>query len=124
MTGGAGGSEPFVAKELSEAELAKAHYGKHDLRETYTREQTERRRMTGHTLRRLLTAAQDKALTARFVKLREEYAVESNSDAVLAYAQELIAQGKEAELNPELAKLAKATAIPKRGRPWDDAKDH
>ncbi|HLF17178.1 MAG TPA: hypothetical protein VI796_07095 [Candidatus Thermoplasmatota archaeon] len=115
---------PFRPQEPSAEELAKAYYGKHGLRETYTREQTERRRISSHTLRRFLTAAQDKLLTAKFTKIRDEYRVESNSDAVLAFAQQLIAEGKEKELSPELVKLAKATVIPKRGRPFDDARDH
>lgn len=115
---------PFRKDEPSAEELAKAYVGKHDLRETYTREQTERRRIGGHTLRRYLTAAQDKAWIAKALKIRTEYAVESNSDTVLVYAQDLIAQGKEAELNPALVKLAKATVIPKRERPWDDTRDH
>ncbi len=121
---GAATDAPFAKKEPSEDDLKAAFYGKHDLRETFTRENTERRRAGGHTLRRLLTAAQDKALTAKFVKLRSEYAIESNSDAVIVFAQEVIASGKETELNAELAKLAKATHIPKRTRPWDDEKDH
>jgi hypothetical protein len=115
---------PFRAKEMGDDEAAKAYHGAHGLREMYTRENTERRRIGGHTLRRYLTAAQDKLLTAQFTKVRAEWAVENNSDATIVFAQRLIAEGKEAELHPELAKIAKATAIPKRARPFDDARDH
>lgn len=121
----AAGNEPFMAgKELSDEAAASAYFNKHDLREMYTRENTERRRVAGHTLRRLLTTAQDKLFIAKALKIRDEYAIASNSDSVIVLAQDLIAQGKEAELNPELVKIAKSTVIPKRTRPWNDAIDH
>lgn len=116
---------PFAqGRELSDAEAESAFHGKHDLREMYTRENTERRRVSGHTLRRLLTTAQDKLFIAKALKIRDEYQVASNSDAVLVLAQQLIAEGKEAELNPELVQLAKTTVVARRARPWDDTLDH
>ena len=119
------GSEPFMAgKELSDEAAASAYFNKHDLREMYTRDNTERRRVSGHTLRRLLTAAQDKLFIAKALRIRNEYLVASNSDVVIVLAQQLMAEGKENELNAELVKLAKSTVIPKRGRPFNDAIDH
>lgn len=120
-----GSSEPFAAgREVTDEQAAAAFHGKHDLREMYTRENTERRRVSGHTLRRLLTTAQDKLFIAKALKIREEYAIASNSDAVIVLAQMLMAEGKEGELNAELVTLAKTTTVPKRGRPFNDAIDH
>lgn len=118
-------SQPFATgRELTDQAAAASYFNKHDLKEMYTRENTERRRAGGHTLRRFLTTAQDKLFIAKAVNIRRDYQVASNSDAVLVLAQMLLAEGKEAELNPELVKLAKATTIPKRPAPFDDAKDH
>ena len=115
---------PFRKEEMTDEAAAASFHNRHDLREMYTRESTERRRIGGHTLRRFLTGPQDRLLTAQFVKIRDEWKVENNSDATIVFAQRLIADGKEAELHPELAKLAKSTIVAKRGRPFDDAKDH
>jgi len=119
-----GDRAPFRKAELSDEEAAAAYHGKHNLREMYTRENTERRRAAAHTLRRYLSTAQDKLFIARGVKIRDEYAVANNDDVVLVLAQQIIADGKESELDPKLADLAKKAAVPKRGRPFDDAKDH
>ena len=110
-----GDRAPFRKAEMTDEELRQAYHNAHDLREMYTRENTERRRVGGHTLRRYLTTPQDKALTAKMVKLRDEYAVANNDDVVLVFAQGLIAEGKEAELDPKLAEAAKKATIPKRG---------
>jgi hypothetical protein len=109
-----GDRSPFRTSELSDAEVERSYHNAHDLREMYTRENTERRRVGGHTLRRYLTTAQDKALTAKMVKLRGEYAVANNDDVVLVFAQGLIAEGKEAELDPKLAEAAKKATIARR----------
>lgn len=114
-----GDRAPFRKADLPESELAKAYHNPHDLREMYSRENTERRRFGGHTLRKHLTAAQDKALTAKMVKIREEYEVANNDDVVLVFAQGLLAEGKEMELDPHLAKAAKAATIARRARPFD-----
>jgi hypothetical protein len=119
-----GDRAPFRKDEPSDAEAAAAYHSKHDLREMYTRENTERRRAAAHTLRRYLTTAQDKLFIARGTKIRDEYLVANNDDVVLALAQQLIAEGKEPELDPKLTDLAKRTPIAKRGRPFDDARDH
>ncbi|MHB8632709.1 MAG: hypothetical protein ACYDBQ_01900 [Thermoplasmatota archaeon] len=111
-------------RELTDADAGGAFHGKHDLRAMYTRDNTERRRVSGHTLRRYLTTAQDKLFIARALKIRQEYQIASNSDAVIVLAKGLIAEGKEAELAPDLVKIAKATDIPRRARAWDDALDH
>ena len=115
---------PFRKSELSDEQAQNAYHSKHDLREMYTRENVERRRAGAHTLRRMLTTPQDKLFIARGVKIRDEYQVANNDDVVIVLAQQLIAEGKESELNPELCKLAKATVVPKRSRPFDDAIDH
>ncbi|MCA1810799.1 MAG: hypothetical protein LC623_02175 [Halobacteriales archaeon] len=109
-----GDRSPFRTSELSDEEVGRSYHNAHDLREMYTRENTERRRVGGHTLRRYLTTAQDKALTAKMVKLRDEYAVANNDDIVLVFAQGLIAEGREAELDPKLAEAAKKATIARR----------
>jgi hypothetical protein len=109
-----GDRAPFRKREMTEEEAQSSYHNTHDLREMYTRENTERRRAGAHTLRRYLTTAQDKALTAKMVKLRDEYAVANNDDVVLVFAQGLIAEDKEAELDPKLAEAAKKATIPKR----------
>jgi hypothetical protein len=109
------GTEPFMAgKELTDDQAAAAFFNKHDLREMYTRENTERRRIGSHTLRRFLTAAQDKALTAQMVKVRDEYEVANNDDVVLAWVQGQVAAGKAAEFDARLVEAAGKAAIPKR----------
>ncbi|HEX2066287.1 MAG TPA: hypothetical protein VHI93_05675 [Candidatus Thermoplasmatota archaeon] len=110
-----GDRSPFRAKEMGEEELQRAYHNAHDLREMYTRENTERRRFGGHTLRRYLTSAQDNALTAKMVKIRAEHAVANNDDVVLVFAQALIAEGREGELDPKLAEAAKNAVVPRRG---------
>ena len=109
-----GDRAPFRKTELSDEEADRAYHSKHDLREMYTRENTERRRAAAHTLRRYLTTAQDKLFIARGVKIRDEYATANNDDVVLVLAQHLIAEGKEAELDPRLAEMAKKAVVPKR----------
>lgn len=106
---------PFRKVELGEEEADAAYHSKHDLREMYTRENVERRRAGSHTLRRYLTTAQDKLFIARGVKIRDEYQVANNDDVVVVLAKQLMAEGKEPELDPKLAELAKNTVVPKRG---------
>ncbi|HUR61151.1 MAG TPA: hypothetical protein VM286_02140 [Candidatus Thermoplasmatota archaeon] len=112
-----GDRTPFRRVEMTEEQLRAAYHNSHDLREMYTRENTERRRAGAHTLRRYLTAAQDKALTARMVKIREEYQVANNDDVVLVYAQTLLAEGKEPELDPKLVEAARHASVPRRTTP-------
>ena len=110
----AGDRAPFRKVELSDEQAERAYHSKHDLREMYTRENTERRRSGAHTLRRYLTTAQDKLFIARGLKIRDEYDVANNDDVTIVLAQQLLAEGKGPELDPKLADLAKRTAIPKR----------
>ncbi len=109
-----GDRTPFRKVEFTDDEAAAAYHNSHDLRAMYTRENTERRRAGAHTLRRHLTGAQDKALTARMTKLRDAFVVANNDDIVLAFCQELIAAGKEAELAPALVEAAKRSTISRR----------
>ncbi|HUR24559.1 MAG TPA: hypothetical protein VM327_00905 [Candidatus Thermoplasmatota archaeon] len=108
---------PFRKAELSDEQAQNAYHSKHDLREMYTRDNVERRRMGAHTLRRMLTTPQDKLFIARGLKIRDEYQVANNDDVVVVLAQQLIAEGKEAELDPKLADLAKRTIVAKRTGP-------
>jgi len=112
-----GDRAPFRKAELSDEEAERAYHSKHDLREMYTRDNVERRRAGAHTLRRYLTAAQDKLFIARGLKIRDEFEVANNDDVTIVLAQQLIAEGKEPELDPKLAELAKRTTIPKRTGP-------
>jgi hypothetical protein len=109
-----GDRAPFRKEEMAEEDAERAYHSKHDLREMYTRENTERRRAGAHTLRRYLTTAQDKLFIARGVKIRDEFLVSNNDDVVLVLAQQLLADGKEAELDPRLADLARKAVVPKR----------
>jgi hypothetical protein len=118
VPGDASDRSPFRKAELSDEQAQNAYHSKHDLREMYTRENVERRRAGAHTLRRMLTTAQDKLFIARGVKIRAEHQVANNDDVVIVLAQQLIAEGKEPELDPKLADLAKRTAIPKRDGPF------
>ena len=105
---------PFRKEEMTEEQMAQSYQNTHDLREMYTRENTERRRIGSHTLRRLLTTAQDKTLTAQMVKVRDEYEVANNDDVVLAWVQAQVAAGKAAEFDPRLVEAAGKASIPKR----------
>lgn len=109
-----GDRTPFRKTEFTDEQAAAAYRNHHDLREMYTRENTERRRAGAHTLRKHLTQAQDKALTAKMVKIRAEWDVANNDDVVIAYCQELIAGGKEAELAPALVEAAKKATLRRR----------
>lgn len=108
---------PFRKSELSDEQAQNAYHSKHDLREMYTRENVEKRRVGAHTLRRMLTTPQDKLFIARGVKIRDEWLTANNDDVVLVLAQHLIAEGKEGELDPRLAELARKAQVPKRGAP-------
>jgi hypothetical protein len=99
---------------------ADAYYNKHDLREMYTRENTERRRMGAHTLRKYLTTPQDKVFIAKALKVREEYETMNNDDVVLVLVQNWIAEGKEKDIDPKLVEAAKKAVIPKRTKPFDE----
>ena len=109
-----GSRTPFRKEELTDEQAAASYRNPHDLRAMYTRENTERRRAGAHTLRKHLTGAQDKLLTAKMVKIRAEWDVANNDDIVLAFCQDLIAAGKEAELAPTLAEAAKKATLRKR----------
>ncbi len=100
-------------------ETVSVYYSGHDLRATYTRDNTERRRQSSHTLRRFLTAKQDKECLNKFVRLREEFEVANNDDVVLLYARMKIDDGKADELDPRLVELAKATEIKPRQGPFE-----
>ena len=102
---------------MTEEQTAQSYQNKHDLREMYTRENTERRRVGSHTLRKMLTTLQDKQLTAQMVKVREEYQTANNDDVVLAYVKAQVAAGKAAEFDPKLVDLANKAVIPKRTSP-------
>lgn len=110
-----GDRAPFRKDEMADDQAAAAYHSKHDLREMYSRDNVERRRAGAHTLRRYLTVAQDKQFIAKGMKIRDEYAVANNDDVVLVLAQIMIAEGKEPELDPKLADLAKKAVVPKRG---------
>jgi hypothetical protein len=115
-----GDRSPFRKDEFTDEQAAAAYHGPHNLREMYTRENTERRRAGGHTLRRYLTTAQDKLYIAKALKIRAEYDVASNDDVVTALVQQWIAEGKEAEVDPKLVAIAKKSQIPKRTAPFDE----
>lgn len=107
-------NEPFRKDAPSDEVFDNAFHNEHDLREMYTRENTERRRMGGHTLRRAFTTAQDKLFIAQALKIRDAYETYNNDDVALVFVQQQIAAGKEAEFDAKLAELAKKTVIPKR----------
>ncbi len=111
---------PFRASEPTEAELKAAYYSDHDLRDMYARENTERRRTGGHTYRKWLTPAQDKKMTGAFPKIREEFEVFNNNDAVIVFAQQLIESGKDDDLHDDLRKLAETVTIAKRAVPFEE----
>ncbi|MGB0651998.1 MAG: hypothetical protein ACPGQL_02260 [Thermoplasmatota archaeon] len=95
-------------------ESVRVYHSNHDLRETYSRENTERRRQTSHTLRRFLTAKQDKMCMNKMTKFRDSHEVANCDDVVILYAQMLIADGKDADLDPELVAIAKQATIAER----------
>lgn len=110
-----GDRTPFRKSELTDEQADAAYHSKHDLREMYTRDNVERRRVGSHTLRRYLTVAQDKQYIAKALKIRDEYVVANNDDVVLVLVQQWLAEGKQAELDPKLVEAAKKAVIPKRG---------
>lgn len=110
--------------EREGSEIKAAYYAEHDLREVFSRENTERRRTSGHTLRKHLSAAQERKMTQAFVPIRAEYDIRNNSDAVIVWAQKEIEAGREADLPARLAELAKSVAVPKRATEWDDQTGH
>lgn len=109
-----GDRAPFRKVELTDDEAAASFHGKHDLREMYTRDNVERRRVGSHTLRRYLSVAQDKQFIAKGLKIRDEYDVANNDDVVLALVQQWVAEGKQAEVDPKLLQAAAQAVIPKR----------
>ena len=102
------------------SEIKSAYYAEHDLREVYSRENTERRRTSGHTLRKHLTAAQERKMTQAFVGIREEYDIRNNSDAVIVWVQQQVDAGKGDDLDDRLVDLAGSIVVPKREAPWND----
>ncbi len=108
---------PFRKQPFTEEDAAKLFHNSHDLREMYTRENTERRRAGAHTLRKYLTTAQDKLLTAQMTKIRDEYETANNDDVVVVFVQKAIEAGKVAEFAPQLIEFAKKAVVPKRTTP-------
>lgn len=104
------------------SEIKAAYYAEHDLREVYSRENTERRRTSGHTLRKHLSTKQEKQMTGKFVAIREAYDIRNNSDAVIVWVQQQIAAGKGDEFDKKLIELAESVVVPKREAAWDDEK--
>jgi hypothetical protein len=100
--------------EKGDSEIKAAYYAHHDLREIFSRDNANRRREAGHTLRRLLSDKQDRQMLSVFVKIRDEYEIMNNSDAVVVWAQQQIAAGNEKDLDPELVEVAKRVTIPRR----------
>lgn len=121
----AGRNGKAVSKsERDGSEIASAYVAGHDLREVFSRENTERRRTSGSTLRKHLTTAQERKMTQAFVAMRKEYDISNNSDAVLVWVQSQIAAGKEADFDDRLIELANSVTVPKRAVPWDDESGH
>lgn len=110
-----GDRAPFRKSELTDEQVATAYASHHDLREMYTRDNVERRRVGSHTLRRFFTVAQDKQFIAKALKIRDEYEVANNDDVVVVLVQLWLAEGKQAELDPKLVEAAKKAVVPKRG---------
>lgn len=110
-----GDRAPFRKSELTDDQATGAYHSGHDLREMYTRDNVERRRIGSHTLRRYLTVAQDKQFIAKALKIRDEYEVANNDDVVVVLVQQWLAEGKAAEVDPKLAEAAKKAVVPKRG---------
>lgn len=102
---------------MTAEEVAHSYQNHHDLREMYTRENTERRRVGSHTLRRHLTQAQDKTLTAQMVRIRAEYETANNDDVVVVWVQQQVAAGKASEFDPRLLEAAGKAVVPKRTTP-------
>lgn len=93
---------------------ASAYYSDHNLREMFTRENTERRRQGGATLRKHLTEKQDRQCLAKFVPIRKEYEISNNNDAVIVWVQMQIELGKADDIAPELIEVAGKVTVPKR----------
>lgn len=111
-------------QEREGSEITSAYVANHDLREVFSRENTERRRTSGSTLRKHLTTAQERKMTQAFVAIRDEYEIRNNSDAVIVWVQQQIADGKGDDFSDELVQLAQSVEVPKRTEPWDDEKGH
>lgn len=106
------------------SEIQSAYVADHDLRAVFSRENTERRRTSGSTLRKHLTTAQERKMTQAFVAIREEYDIRNNSDAVIVWVQQQIEAGKADEFDQQLVELAGSIVVPKRESPWDDQTGH
>jgi hypothetical protein len=98
---------------------ASTYYSDHNLREMFTRENTERRRQGGATLRKHLTEKQDRQCLAKFVPIRRDYEVSNNNDAVIVWVQMQIELGKAAEISAELIEVAGKVIVPKRAVPFE-----
>lgn len=105
-------------KPEGDGEIESTYVAQHDLREVFSRENASRRRQAGHTLRKYLTDKQDKQMLNHFVKIRDEYAIANNSDAVVVWAQMQIADGKKDDLHEKILEAAETTQIPKRDGPF------
>lgn len=106
-------------REIEGGEIANAYFSSHDLREVFTRQNTERRRQNGATLRRFLTEKQDKKVLQQFIKIREQWQVTNNNDVVIVWAKLMMEEGKEDELHSELVTVAKNAQIKKRDGPFE-----
>lgn len=99
-------------------DTAAAYFSTHDLREMFSRDNTERRRAGGHTHRRYLDKNQDKMVMSQMVKIREEFDVRNNNDVVIVWVQQQVAAGKAEGLHEFLLEVAEQTVIPKRAEPF------
>ncbi len=96
---------------------ASVYYSNHNLREMFSRENAERRRQGAKTLRKLLTAKQDKQVMNKMVRIRDEYEVANNDDIILAWVKELLAAGTTEGIDQKLIDAAEAATIPPRKTP-------
>jgi hypothetical protein len=106
--------------EKPDPNLAQAvYYSSHDLREMFSRDNAERRRQGAKTLRRYLTAQQDKQVMNKMVRIREEYEVANNDDVILAWVQQCVDEGKADGIHEKLLDAAKHAKIGKRTAPFE-----
>jgi len=104
--------------EAPEGEIpASVYYSSHDLREMFSRDNAERRRQSAKTLRKYLTAAQDKKVMNKMVRIRDEYEVANNDDVIVAWVQQELAEGGGDDIHPKLIEVAAHATIPKRDGP-------
>ena len=101
-------------------EIARSpYYSSHDLREMFSRENAERRRQGAKTLRKLLTAKQDKQVLNKMVRIRDEFEVANNDDIILIWVRQQVEAGDTEDIDPRLIEAAHNVRIPKRTTPVD-----